>query len=623
MANNNNNNDIVDSNNGETTCPVRAALKSSIYHRQASLTPVEKTFLSALLIDKQQQPNTAEEEEIHKRHIKNATRVLNDDILFSIPIMDNSRRTVDALDESAIEISNSSTSKKYLEKEESSSHPKPPKPTRSNEAQLDLWKAHGDGVRPKLLKEVSQRVLLSSKSSINQSKSTDSELDGRPGAFIKNKKQHQQQHRRRKNSAGSPLKKLANEDSKQSSTTTTTNNSEDVLFPDTSIHSSLDNIIESDEEVGTRNDDSTASSWNSSQGGFDHYDAWEVIRDEYAEDFGFNVAVDDESQLLPYNDEDESNKRGMFKILGTNAEDTRSLPHVLSPPLMDSLLNFVPDHLSYNNYWLKFSLIRDGASLDILKRYCRAATHTILAIETTNGQVFGAFSSAPWRLSNRYFGTGEAFLWRMRHGRNTTVHSLFEQAQLESEIDVFPYNGSNDYIQLCTSDKLALGGGNILKKGHTAVQEDEPFDAPAVFLEDNVYGFGLALDKNLLHGTTSPSATFGNANLINNSESGETFDVMNLEVWGFTSAQTEKDAEKSEMSMFFVRESISSNMSSSRDTSVHSMFDADDLSSQEQFYRRIGQNDENESDRDAWQYTNMMNPVAGSPYRSMGTPYGR
>ena len=75
--NNNNNSEILDSNNGETTCPVRAALKSSIYHRQASLTPVEKTFLSALLIDKQQQPNnTAEEEEIHKRYIKNATRVL-------------------------------------------------------------------------------------------------------------------------------------------------------------------------------------------------------------------------------------------------------------------------------------------------------------------------------------------------------------------------------------------------------------------------------------------------------------------------------------------------------------------------------------------------------------------
>lgn len=338
------------------------------------------------------------------------------------------------------------------------------------------------------------------------------------------------------------------------------------------------------------------------------------------------MAVDDESQFLPCSvddDDDEgSGQRGMFKILGTSADDTLATPHVLSPPLMDSLLNFVPEHLANDNFWLKFSLVRDGASLDILKRYCRAATHTVLAIETTNGEVFGAFTSAPWRLSNKYFGTGEAFLWRMRHGRNTPVHSLFEQAQLESEIDIFPYNGSNDYIQLCTSDKLALGGGNtVLKREESSIHEDEPLDAPAVFLEDNIYGFGLALDKNLLHGTTSPSATFGNSNLINGTGSGETFDVMNLEVWGFTSAQTEKGAERSEMSMFFVRESISSSIMSSANSSLSSMFEAEDMS-QERFYRRVGQDDENEADRDTWQYANMMHPVAGSPYGKMGSPYG-
>ena len=75
------------------------------------------------------------------------------------------------------------------------------------------------------------------------------------------------------------------------------------------------------------------------------------------------------------------------------------------------------------------------------------------------------------------------------------------------------------------------------------------------------------------------------------------------------------------MSMFFVRESISS-MSASANSSVSSLFDADDLS-QERFYRRLGQNDDNEENRDAWQYANMMNPVAGSPYGRMGAPYGR
>jgi len=535
------------------TCHIRSALKSSVNHCQASLTEVEKVFLSALLIDKPS--SSVEDEEAHKKKIERATKVLNDDILFSIPIMDDPRA--------------------------------PPNPTRSNNAQLDLWKAHKDGVRPKLLKEKSRRALSS----------------GGKGSIVQ-----------------SPLKRHANdcvdndncEQDKNEQAKTQEDGEEDV--------NSLD--VLSDQEVGTINDNSTASSWNSSQGGFDHYDAWEVLRDEYAVDFGFKVAVDDENTILPCNvDEEAGDQRGMFKILGTSAEDARALPHVLSPPLMDSLLNFVPDHLLYDNFWLKFSLIRDGASLDILKRYCRAATHTILAIETTNGEVFGAFTSAPWRLNNQYFGTGESFLWRMRHGRNTPVHSLFEQAQLESEIDIFPCNGSNDYIQLCTSDKLALGGGTVLKK-ESSILEHEALDAPAVFLEDNLYGFGLALDENLLHGTTSPSATFGNSNLINSSGSGETFDVMNLEIWGFTSSQTERGAEKSEMSMFFVRESVSSNLSSSSAPSTSSLFSGDELS-RDRFYSRVGQNDENESDRDAWQYANMMNPTAGSPYGKMGSPYGR
>ena len=99
----------------------------------------------------------------------------------------------------------------------------------------------------------------------------------------------------------------------------------------------------SENEIGEHHEESSASSWGSSQGGFDHYDTWEVIKDEYAEDFGFNVATDNENQILPCTSDDT---RGMFKIIGTSAEDIRSVPHVLSPPLMESLLNFVPERLS-------------------------------------------------------------------------------------------------------------------------------------------------------------------------------------------------------------------------------------------------------------------------------------
>mmetsp|Transcript_18269 Transcript_18269/g.29956 ORF Transcript_18269/g.29956 Transcript_18269/m.29956 type:complete len:596 (-) Transcript_18269:84-1871(-) len=571
-------------------CP-KESLRKSIVHRCASLTDVEKTFLGALLLE-------GKEDEL-----RSAERILNDDMLFSVPTSiiaatdgnDDDLTTEERDNKSLNATMKEGSSSQQLEEStrrfsEMPAVSKPlsrntPKLTRSNVAQADLWRAHQDGVSP-------NKLVQKSKSTIGQSVTS----------FITQKV-------RRKSRA---------------SLKSTKSNTVPPLEDNGDVNSSLD--VHSDDEVGEIDHESAASSWSENDGGFKHYDAWEVLRDEYASDFGFNVAVDDENKLVRYNSDDED--RGIFKILGTSLDDTGATPHVLSPPLMDSLLSFVPDHLAYDNFWLKYSLCRDGASLDILKRYCRAATYTILAIETTNGDVFGSFTSAPWRTHNRYFGTGESFLWRMRHNRNTPVASLFDQAQLESEIDIFPYNGSNSYVQLCTSDKLALGGGGALKPGLNGQeiflnQEEDVQSAlsqgeePA-YLEWRDFGFGLALDHTLRHGSTSPSATFGNSALgSSGGEGGQTFDVVNLEVWTLTSASTEKEAQQQEMSMFFVRESVSSSMSklstSPPDTSNSSLFSGEDFN-RETFYRRIGENDENEFDRDAWNYANMMNP--GSQYGS-------
>jgi hypothetical protein len=575
-------------------CP-KESLRNFIYHRSASLTDAEKTFLGGLLLE-----GSHEE-------CDNARRVLSDDILFSIPFVgdvgdngDSNNGTEEREDKSrGFAVDNNCSSEEPSGGEKTTrrfsdtpfvSEPllskQAPKLTRSNVAQSDLWKAHQDGVAPTKLTKKSATV----PSLTNQKNS-------------------------RRKSRGSL---------KSSKSNTVPTPSED----DNNDANSLD--AKSDDEVGQIDHESAASSWSENEGGFNHYDAWEVLRDEYAEDFGFRVAEDDESKIIQCHSSSDNDERGIFKILGTSYDDATALPHVLSPPLMDSILNFVPDHLSQNNFWLKFSLVRDGASLDILKRYCRAATYTILAIETTNGEVFGSFSSAPWRTQNKYFGSGESFLWRMRHNRNSPVSSLFEQAQLESEIDIFPYNGSNAYVQLCTRDKIALGGGGALRPGLDGRelclnQEDDVLSAlsqgeEAVYLEWNDYGFGLALDENLLHGSTSPSATFGNPALGNSSGGGQLFDVVNVEVWTLTSASTEKEAQKQEMSIFFVRKSISSLLSGEEETSHSSLFSGDDLNP-ETFYRRVGENDESEVDREAWKYANMMNP--GSQYGGKALHGGR
>mmetsp|Transcript_16515 Transcript_16515/g.34540 ORF Transcript_16515/g.34540 Transcript_16515/m.34540 type:complete len:619 (-) Transcript_16515:136-1992(-) len=601
----------------QSQCKVRQALRKSLHRRGASLTNAEKTFLSALLIDS---PPTPQQEELHKKKIACATKVLNDEILFSVPVKTTARNGEmnSGLSNNAAEGEGHGESDEN--KDTDTLRPMPPKPSRDNLSQLDLWKAHQDGVAPAKLKEMSniephQNDCLLSKSSRMNSATFKGDI-GESGPSVKlAKKKSKCSSRRIKTDnidGNDDVKNNLNKSHK-------TQSSKEYDEEDDEGADSLG--AQSDQEVGYVNDDSSASSWNSSQGGFDHYNTWEVIKDEYAEDFGFKVAVENDDGVLTYCRDDDDEERGLFKILGTSSDDISAIPHVLSPPLMDSLLNFVPERLANNNFWLKFSLIRDGASLDILRRYCRAATHCVLAIETTNGEVFGTFTSAPWRINNKYFGTGESFLWRMRHNRNTPVHSLFEQAQLESEIDVFPYNGSNDYIQLCTRDKLALGGGSVLRPGSNKDpsygQGGDISGTSDVYLEWNDYGFGLALDENLLHGTSSPCATFGNSGLVNSSNGGELFDVMNLEVWTFTSATTVRDAEQSELSTFFVRESMSSlsMRSGSANTSSSSVFSAEDLD-RNRFYRRIGQ-EEDDINRNAWQYSDMMNPMAGSPYGKM------
>ena len=108
-------------------------------------------------------------------------------------------------------------------------------------------------------------------------------------------------------------------------------------------------------------------------------DAWDVLIDEYAEDYGYGP-----EQALP------------FQILGTSVADVSSHPHVLSPPLMDSLFNFLPYSVSEQNFWMKYSLKRDGALLYTLLKMSRSSSHTIIAIETTDREVFECFTSSPW-----------------------------------------------------------------------------------------------------------------------------------------------------------------------------------------------------------------------------------
>ena len=228
-----------------------------------------------------------------------------------------------------------------------------------------------------------------------------------------------------------------------------------------------------------------------------------------------------------------------FRILGTSAEDVSCHPHVLSPPLMESLLAFMPEGLTNSNYWIKYSLVRDGASMWTMMRQIRASSSTVLAIETVDGHVFGAFTNHSWRFSVGWYGGQQAFLWKMRRSRLETTTSILEQAMQESEVQVFPVRPGNVAIQYCSKECLMLGRGEI--QGHT----------PGKYGGKH-YGHGIYLDSSLLRGTTSSSETFGNPSLVDDTERGTRFDVSNIEVWTLTPHDNVGEAQQSELSTMFL-----------------------------------------------------------------------
>mmetsp|Transcript_14031 Transcript_14031/g.30461 ORF Transcript_14031/g.30461 Transcript_14031/m.30461 type:complete len:100 (+) Transcript_14031:2-301(+) len=71
---------------------------------------------------------------------------------------------------------------------------------------------------------------------------------------------------------------------------------------------------------------------------------------------------------------------------------------------------------------------------------------------------------------------------------------------------------------------------------------------------DMQWGMALALDKELLRGTSSPCATFASNPLFDKSrnEGLDVFEIMNMEIWALTPCMNEEMAEELELGRTFV-----------------------------------------------------------------------
>jgi hypothetical protein len=240
-----------------------------------------------------------------------------------------------------------------------------------------------------------------------------------------------------------------------------------------------------------------------------------------------------------------------FHIIGTSADDSDAHPHVLSPPMMHSLQSSLPISKQGESFWLKYSLVRDGASTTAFLQNLRGSTHTLMAMETVDGEVFGAFSAAPWTIQHDYFGTSESFLWRLKHSRNETAReeddflSLVEQAKRETDIDVFRYAYENRVSQICHHDRIAVGGELPLAPRRVATGET---------LDPQDFGFGISFEGDyLVEATSSACLTFNSPSLSKRHSDGSRFELINLEVWALTPCITLAEAQRMEYQKLFLK----------------------------------------------------------------------
>ncbi|XP_035249083.1 oxidation resistance protein 1a isoform X1 [Anguilla anguilla] len=160
---------------------------------------------------------------------------------------------------------------------------------------------------------------------------------------------------------------------------------------------------------------------------------------------------------------------------------------LLLPDQIEKLAKNLPPRTIGYPWTLAFGTSKHGMSIKTLYRAMQGQdTPVLLVIKDSDGGIFGALASEPFKVSDGFYGTGETFLF-----------------SFYPEFEVFKWTGDNMFFIKGDMDSLAFGGGG----GE----------------------FGLWLDGDLYHGRSHSCKTFGNPMLSRK----EDFYVQDIEIWSF------------------------------------------------------------------------------------------
>jgi TLD len=142
-------------------------------------------------------------------------------------------------------------------------------------------------------------------------------------------------------------------------------------------------------------------------------------------------------------------------------------------------------------------------------------------------------------VGGKWYGNGEAFLWRLKKPRYTSPLNS-RKPNFEREMEVYPYTGYDDLVQYCTTKTIAVGGGDWT-------------DIPCPF-DNDTQGIGFMIDGDLAGGETNSCSTFANPRLAKQTTASSEFSITNLEVWTLTPCLNVSDAARMEMQLLFLDE---------------------------------------------------------------------
>uniref|UniRef100_A0A2I3GYC8 Oxidation resistance protein 1 n=1 Tax=Nomascus leucogenys TaxID=61853 RepID=A0A2I3GYC8_NOMLE len=160
---------------------------------------------------------------------------------------------------------------------------------------------------------------------------------------------------------------------------------------------------------------------------------------------------------------------------------------LLLPDQIEKLTKHLPPRTIGYPWTLVYGTGKHGTSLKTLYRTMTGLdTPVLMVIKDSDGQVFGALASEPFKVSDGFYGTGETFVFTFC-----------------PEFEVFKWTGDNMFFIKGDMDSLAFGGGG----GE----------------------FALWLDGDLYHGRSHSCKTFGNRTLSKK----EDFFIQDIEIWAF------------------------------------------------------------------------------------------